>query len=769
MGATDTETEGAAASAPHRLFISYAHGDRARVEPIVEALERLGHIVWWDSHLAGGSSFAEKIDAELTDADAIIVMWSAASRKSHWVLDEAGRGRDTGRLVPILLDGTPPPLGFGQLQAIDFSHWRGAMDGAPIVALAQAITGQDTAGHRHSAPRVRRIWGAPPWVLAVASAALLTLVAGLGFMGWRALSPVAAKTLSIAVLPFADLGGSSGDHFAEGVSEEILNTLARDKGLKVLGRTSSWSLKDKVSDLPYLRDTLGVGHLLEGSVRQAGPRVRVNVRMITTEDGSEVWTEGFDRTGGDLFALQDEIGAKIASRLGSTDKAEHVAQKTTDAVFRDVVVARQLIRTREVPAMERALALMKAATVADPNYAPAWAMLARTTMLLSDSPTTYGTIPVLQAAPIARTAANRAIAIDPQLAEGYAALGLVQGIATPGGGVRDLERAIALDPQSVTIRSTLSAQYANNGQIRAAIGEGGAIIALDPLYAVPVSNLVLQFMLANDEPAAAQAAIRFKALATDPGDIAVVMGSYLVNRGDLAKALAGYDAALVTSRSALIVRKRFALLGIMYAADRIRATPTAKAVLGEQYGLYSDGLDADVPRIMELPIDSIFHDSTAATVLTELGRERDIARLFHARFPGAVAVDEIVTWAPFDILLTARALAMTGDSGNATILRDAARTLLDRYVRDGQAKSTLPFELGMLALGDGKPAVALDRLDDGFKRQWVFACNGPFWIGTFPPFASLRGNPRFEAVLAGCRTKINEQRRLAGMVPVVLR
>lgn len=770
MGSADIIAHVAAVPPSRRLFISYAHADRAKVKPIVEALSALGHIVWWDSHLAGGTSFAEKIADELNRADTIIVMWSALSTRSHWVLDEAGRGRDSGRLIPILLDGTLPPLGFGQLQAIDFSHWHRATDDAPMNALAQAISGNADAEH-HAGPAarpqgLRRLTRSQRLILA--AAALLVLVAGLGLFGLRTLSPAPAKALSIAVLPFADLSGTS-DHFAEGISEEVLNALARDKELKVLGRTSSWSLKDKASDLRYLRATLGVGHLLEGSVQQAGARVRVHVRLITTTDGSEVWAEGFDRTGGDLFALQDEIGAKIAARLGSSGRTTHVAQRTTDAVFRDVVIAAQLVRTREVPAMEHARALMQAATAADPHYAPAWAMLARATLLLSNCTSCYGTVPVAQALATAQPAAEKAIALDPQLADGHAALGFVQKTAVPGTGIPELQRAIALDPQSVVIRTTLATAYFYNNQFRASIRENEAITAIDPLFAVPAANLVIGYQILNDDRRAARAVARFRAVATDPADIAFVEGQYLSGRGDLAKALAVYDTAIRANPTLRrLVRRRLELLQRMYAYDQVRATPDAKALLGEQYGLYAHALAADVPRILALPVDEFFHDWAAATVLTELGRERDIVRLFRARFPGAIDIADVRTWDIYAPALTARALAMAGDEGAAATLRNVARATNEQRIKEGSAPAQLSFELAMVAVGDGQAGVALDGLTAAFKSQWYGVCQGPDWIGTFPPFAKLRGDPRFEAVLAGCRIKINEQRRLAGMAPATL-
>src|SRR5689334_12091573 len=108
-----------------RIFLSYDRDDEARVRPIAALLARAGHSVWWDRQIKGGREFGAEIEAALNDADTIVVLWSEQAVKSAWVRDEAAVGRDSGRLVPATLDGTPPPLGFRQFQTIDLSKTRG--------------------------------------------------------------------------------------------------------------------------------------------------------------------------------------------------------------------------------------------------------------------------------------------------------------------------------------------------------------------------------------------------------------------------------------------------------------------------------------------------------------------------------------------------------------------------------------------------------------------------------------------------------------------
>lgn len=107
-----------------RIFLSYARADRVRVSELAAALQRAGHDIWWDRRLSGGTEFERQIEQALADADVVVVAWSAASVRSHWVRDEASAGRDRNRLVPVSLDGTVPPLGFRQLHTIDVTAWK---------------------------------------------------------------------------------------------------------------------------------------------------------------------------------------------------------------------------------------------------------------------------------------------------------------------------------------------------------------------------------------------------------------------------------------------------------------------------------------------------------------------------------------------------------------------------------------------------------------------------------------------------------------------
>lgn len=121
------------------LFLSYSREDISRVGPLAAAMEREGHQVWWDRHISGGQEFADAIEKALETADVVIVCWTKGSIRSGWVRDEAASGRDRGRLVPVTLDGTQPPLGFRQYQTIDLSNWNGRQASRALAPLKAAI------------------------------------------------------------------------------------------------------------------------------------------------------------------------------------------------------------------------------------------------------------------------------------------------------------------------------------------------------------------------------------------------------------------------------------------------------------------------------------------------------------------------------------------------------------------------------------------------------------------------------------------------------
>ena len=475
------------------VFLSYSREDAAKAKSLAAALERAGHQVWWDRHIRSGSEYSGAIEEALNSADAVLVLWSKASIASPWVRDEAAEGRDSGRLVPVVLDECRPPMGFRQFQSMDLSGWTGR--GAPkrLNELLGAIAGK--SGEKAASSKLVARKGTDQPFRAKSSIArpllaliaVVALVAG-GWFYWSRYSDAAAETPTIAVLPFADLSPQRDKaYFAEGVAEEILSLLARDPGIRVIGRSSSRQFQDSSSDLTGIRKALGVTHVLEGSARTAGNELRMSVRLIDASDGRQIWAEDYQRELSNVFAVQSEIGRAVAERLSgslSHKVRDARAQATAADTYALYLAARAKMRERTAPSLTQALELAKRVLAADPNYAPGHAIYAELLWLLSED--NYGTMPLAQVWPVARRHALRAIKLAPGRAEGYAALGIGP---PPQTAIAALRKAIALDPSRSELRLWLAAMYLELGRNAEGLKEHQAAVAMEPIWAPAVRNL----------------------------------------------------------------------------------------------------------------------------------------------------------------------------------------------------------------------------------------------------------------------------------------
>lgn len=242
-------------------------------------------------------------------------------------------------------------------------------------------------------------------------------------------APAASKVSekSIAVLPFVNMSSDpEQEYFSDGISEEILNALAKVTELKVAGRTSSFAFKGENQDLRKVGEALGVKNILEGSVRKSGTKVRITAQLIQVEDGFHLWSESYDRELTDVFEIQDEIASAILEQLKAHLLADQqllvVATRADSQAYDLYLLAKQRIYERTRPALESANELLDRALNIDPDYAPAYAQRGIATLLLSDR--NYGKIPREQAGNQAKVYIDRALQLDPNQEEALAASGL---------------------------------------------------------------------------------------------------------------------------------------------------------------------------------------------------------------------------------------------------------------------------------------------------------------------------------------------------------
>lgn len=471
-----------------RIFLSYARDDAAKASALAACLERVGHSVWWDRHIHGGSEYSGEIETALRDADVILVLWSQSSIHSAWVRDEAAEGRDSGRLIPLLLDGSVAPLGFRQFQSISISGWSGRGNPPNFQEILTSIA--DHAGHEPVATEAPKFAKptpprpAIPALLAALGALLLLAIGGWWLIGGRG---QASATPVVAVLPFSDLSPQRDKaYFAEGVAEAILTKLAKEPGIRVLGRSTAQQLQAAGDRSDEMRRALGVTHVVEGSARSIGNDLRMSVRLINASDGRQLWAEEYRRRLDNVFAVQDEIGQAVALRLkGSfSSRLQSAQQQTSTEAYTLYLAAKAKARSRELRSLKAGLELAKQVITADPNYAPGHALYAELAWHLAS--VNYGTIPEADARRLAQAHARRAIELAPNLADGHAALGF---IGFGESAVKSLSRAVQLDPSRADIRFWLALPLSEVGRNAEGLEQVKAAVEIDPLLRPAVWNL----------------------------------------------------------------------------------------------------------------------------------------------------------------------------------------------------------------------------------------------------------------------------------------
>ena len=410
------------------IFLSYAHADAKRAQQLAAALTARGYIVWWDTLIEGGASFAKSIREALEAADVVVVLWSKTSLESDWVADEAAQGRDRKRLVPLSIDGSRPPLGFRQYQTIDLVHWRGKESGPQIDSIDRAIGRAIGA----SPGIARRQWLAgevgvdrrQSIKIAVGAGALVA--AGGGIYAWRdSWFAPAASERTIAVLPFKNLSGDAAQaYLSDGLTEEIRAALTRNAGLQVLAATSSNTARDHNEGATAIAAKLGVANLLEGSVQRAGDVVRVAIDLTDGKTGFSIWSKRIDARLTDIFAFQSDVARTVSNALSVRMATQDPAPGGTRnaAAYESYLRGKALYNLSKDEKTDReAKALFENALAADPNFALAHAALSR---VLSSIASAYAPGPEIKPTFAAAIIEGRkAVALAPKLAEAHLALG----------------------------------------------------------------------------------------------------------------------------------------------------------------------------------------------------------------------------------------------------------------------------------------------------------------------------------------------------------
>ena len=318
----------------------------------------------------------------------------------------------------------------------------------------------------------------------------------------RTSSPPAGEitTKSIAVLPLLNESGDPNDeYFSDGLSEELIAALAQIRELKVIGRSSSFRFKDRKEETKTIGEKLGVSTLLEGTVRKQGTKVRIVAELINAADGIELWTRTFDRELKDIFAVQEEIAAAVASSLKVTllgtegRTSANPATQNTEA-HNAYLLGHYYFQRRNVEDYRKAVAHFDEATRLDPDYALAYAERSEAWTLIGDLTGEHKT-----AWPKAREDAEKAVAVAPDLAETHAALGWVRFFAEWkfADGLSELRRAQELSPANPTANDLLARVIVYLGKTDEAEKQARHSVELDPLSFGAQNNLARVLLFAG--------------------------------------------------------------------------------------------------------------------------------------------------------------------------------------------------------------------------------------------------------------------------------
>ena len=395
------------------IFVSYSRTDKARVAPLVSALEAQGWSLWWDPEITPGDEFDALIGAELESARAVVVVWSPASVDSRWVKGEARDAADRGVLVPVRFENARLPIDVRAIHTIDLDDWAGKRDSAAFRALCSALE-----------TKLKRSVG-------------------------KAAAPTPKDkrpAVTICVLPFANMSGDpEQEYFSDGITEDIITDLGKVSALSIVSRNTAFSFKSAAADVAQIARQTKAAYVLVGSVRKSGTRVRITAQLVGAVNDSQVWGERYDRDLNDIFALQDEISRAIVAALKLTvlpEEKQALEQRgtTNPEAYKLYLMARQFWLLDNERNNEIVVRICNRVIEIDPHYAQAWATmaLAQWNMFWRGDSGDDG-----------ERAAEMALQLDPSLADSHAAMGAAhRSKGRYEEGLIACQNALRLEPNS---------------------------------------------------------------------------------------------------------------------------------------------------------------------------------------------------------------------------------------------------------------------------------------------------------------------------------
>ena len=449
------------------VFISYARSTAVSARRIADALRSDGYSIWIDDELPAHRDYPTVIEEHLRAAKAVLVLWSSDAVKSRWVPAEADVAHQAGTLVQLSLDGATPPLPFNRMQCAHLPGWNGDL----------------------SVPEWRKVTAGIAELVGQPAPSVTSTTQSLAAAG-----PAAPAGLLLAVLAFDNLSGDPEvDFFSDGVSEEIQQTVAKGSDLKVVARSSSFQFRGADKAVRKVASELRATHLLDGSVRRSGSRVRISAQLVECAGEVTLWSNRFDGDLSDVFSLQERIAEAVAEALKTTLARRAQPELMDPVVYELLLKARGIISeagglyddvaTAATPLLEQVVQAL-------PDHAPAWELLARSrawTLRSGIRTTSYeeGYAGVIEAA-------EAALRLDPRSGGAYGALAMLEPWGAYGARERLLKQALSAAPNDPVALTDMSNFCWGVGRFRDALRLAEQACELNPM--MPAARLVVAQM-----------------------------------------------------------------------------------------------------------------------------------------------------------------------------------------------------------------------------------------------------------------------------------
>ena len=420
----------------------------------------------------------------------------------------------------------------------------------------------------------------------IAAPVVAILLAAVVYFGYRQLTANDGQINSIAVLPFANASGDRETEFlADGIAETLINNFTKIPELKVAARSTAFSFRGRESEIKVIGAELGVGSILTGRLMQRGDQLGIQVDLINTSDGSQIWGNRYEGRSSDIVSLQQRIASDVSSQLKlklSGAQQQQIAKTYTQnpEAYQHYLRGRFHWNKRTAEDLKKGQLEFQAAADLDPNYALAYVGLADSYLLMDE----YAGASTIETLPNARTFAERALQLDDTLGEAHATLGLINRYTWRWDEAdKEFRRAIELNPNYPTTRHWYSVSLRDSGRLDEALEQIKRAQELDPLSGIIGNNLASVYIVRGDADAA-YAALN-KSIEVNPSWWGGYnwLGMAYLEFGRQEEALKAFEKAVELNRSPTTLSNR----GFAYAVTGKHSDATA--ILNELEGQYSKG------------------------------------------------------------------------------------------------------------------------------------------------------------------------------------